>query len=309
MKILGIETSCDDTAIAIIDNNKVLSNVVLTFDKDHIKYGGIVPEIASRNHADYLTVALKKALKEAKIDLNQINYIAYTKQPGLPGPLHTGKVFANTLACELKIPTIPIDHMIAHAFSFEIGNRTKISYPFICLNASGGNTIIYLFNSATKYYILNETKDDAVGECLDKIGRILDYKYPGGKSIDKHYKNKNANFKLIKHNLPSTNFSFSGLKTSIKDYTHKNKIKGIKINKKQIANSALKWCVDDLMLKTNYYLDCYKASALVVGGGFAANSLFRTRLSEINKKTFIVEKRYSGDNAAMIASYAKKLII
>ena len=170
--IIAIETSCDDTSIACIKDNKIIANKVITRNDLHLKYGGIIPELASRNHAKELNVLFKNILNEAKISIDEIDYVAYTAYPGLIGCLHTGKVFAKSLSYLLNKPLISIDHMIGHAFSFSINNNKLVKFPFLCLDASGGHTMIYLFNSLTDYLILNESNDDAVGECLDLWRRI-----------------------------------------------------------------------------------------------------------------------------------------
>lgn len=306
--ILAIETSCDDTSIAIMRNHKVIANQVFTCNQDHQNFGGIIPELASRNHAYYLRLVLQKALDEAKISIHDLNYIAYTFAPGLPGCLHTGKVFAKTLSYVLDKPLIKIDHMIAHAYSFSINDNQHIDYPFLALDASGGHTIIYLFYGLNKYLILNESKDDAIGECLDKIGRILDLPYPGGISLDKQYDETKTNLKLIKHYLPLQQFSFSGIKTHITNLVHHHKQKEEEIDTINIGSSSLKWCIDELLIKINHYIKCYDVKFVAIGGGVAANRLLRKEINNLPIKTILVNHKYSGDNAAMIANLADLLI-
>ena len=302
--ILAIETSCDDTSIAIIKNGIIVANLTRTRFEDHKNYGGIIPEYASRNHAKYLNSLFNDALKQAKLKAQDIDAIAYTALPGLVGCLHTGKVFAHTLAYLLNKPLIKVNHMIGHAFSFSINSQKAIKFPFLCLDASGGHTIIYLFNDYDKFLVINETHDDAVGEALDKVGRLLDLPYPGGISIDKIYDSKKATLPLINHYVPTQNFSFSGVKTCVTNLIHQAKQKKQKIDTVTIASSFLKWCVDELMIKVNHYLKCYKVNYLVVGGGVAANSLLRCELSKLKSKVILVDKKYCGDNAAMIANFA-----
>ena len=230
--------------------------------------------------------------------------IAYTAFPGLIGCLHTGKVFAHTLSLLLNKPLIKVNHMIGHAFSFSINNTKLVKFPFLCLDASGGHTIIYLFTDYDKFLIINETHDDAVGEALDKIGRLLGLPYPGGISIDKIYDAKKATLPLIKHYPAIQSFSFSGVKTYVTNLIHQAKQKKQKIDTTIIASSFLKWCVDELMIKVKHYLKCYKVNYLVVGGGVAANSVLRKELSKLKSKVILVDKKYCGDNAAMIANYA-----
>ena len=302
--IIAIESSCDDTAIACIKNDHVVANKVITRSDLHLVYGGIIPELASRTHSKQFNIILKDILKSAKIDINDIDYIAYTAYPGLIGCLHTGKVFAKTLKFLIDKPLIPIDHMLAHAFSYSINNNELVKFPFICLDASGGHTIIYLFNSLNDYLILNETSDDAVGECLDKIGRILNLPYPGGRSLDTIYDSNKNNLKLIQHKHPSIPFSFSGLKTCVKNIINKNK----KINPILVGSSALKWCIDDLISKLKFYTNCYDCKYVVIGGGVAANNLLRQEIKKLDKKIYMVEKKYCGDNAAMICNLANLII-
>jgi N6-L-threonylcarbamoyladenine synthase len=185
--ILAIETSCDDTSIAISCNDKILSNITLTTMKSHRQYGGIVPEIAARGHEADLSICYKRAIKHAKICQADITQIAYTNSPGLPGSLHVGKAFAKSIASLLNASLIPTDHMMGHIYSFAINNEKLIQYPFLAFIASGGHTAIYLMINIKEYYILNQTNDDAMGEMLDKCGRILKLPYPGGISIDKIY--------------------------------------------------------------------------------------------------------------------------
>lgn len=306
--ILAIETSCDDTSLALLVDNKIIFNKTITRNDLHLKYGGIVPELAARNHADVITELLDELTNATKFDLNNLDYIAYTAFPGLPGSLHIGKVFAKTLSFLLNKPIIKIDHMLAHAYSFSIDNNKLIKYPFLCLDASGGHTTIYLFKSLNKYKVLNDAQDDAIGECLDKIGRILSLPYPGGISINRIYDPNKDNLKMIHHYLPNEPFSLSGLKTHVSNYVNSLKMKKQKIDKVLIASSVLKWCIDELLIKLIYYLSKYKVKFVVIGGGVAANSLLRKQINNIKNKVILVDKKYCGDNAAMIANLANLLV-
>ena len=306
--ILAIETSCDDTSIGIIKNHKIVANVTRTKFADHKNYGGIIPEYASRNHAKYLNPLLNDALKQAHLKTKDIDCVAYTSEPGLVGCLHTGKVFAHTISYLLDKPLIKVDHMIGHAFSFSIDNQKLVKFPFLCLDASGGHTIIYLIKDYKNHKVINQTHDDAIGECLDKVGRLLGLPYPGGISIDKIYNPKKATLPLIKHYQPKENFSFSGIKTHMTNMIHHLKQKKQKIDKVTIASSFLKWCVDEIMIKLNFYLKAYKVKFLTVAGGVAANSALRKALSTLKAKVYIADKKYCGDNAAMIANDADLLL-
>lgn len=309
--ILAIETSCDDTSIAIIKNGKVLINCAATSEKLQKKYGGIVPEIASRSHCEEIDNVLKTALLNANINIKDINYIAYTSNPGLIGSLHVGKVFALQLASLLNVPVLPINHMIGHVYSYFIDHDGKPNYPFLALIASGGHTFIALFESINKYTILNETTDDAVGEALDKIGRNLGMEYPGGISIDKKYDPNLANLKIISHSPPENDFSFSGIKTAVLNFINNHQVKNEEYDKIQLASSALKWIIDDLMIKLKYWINQYNnIKAIVLGGGVSANSLLRSEVMKINGILILIPSlKYTGDNAAMIGIYAYHKII
>jgi N6-L-threonylcarbamoyladenine synthase len=238
--ILAIETSCDDTCIAVSRNDEVLSNVCISSQAAHKTYGGIVPEIAARSHQTNLSKCYEQAIKKAKIQPNQLTHVAYTALPGLPGSLHMGKFFAKSIATLLHIPLIPINHMYGHIYSFAIDNITLIKYPFLALIISGGHTAIYFVKSINNVEILNETADDAAGEVLDKIGRALNFAYPGGISIDNVFNPKKTNTKLIHHFKPEEKFSFSGIKTHILNLINQNKLKKLKIDDIAIASSLLK---------------------------------------------------------------------
>ncbi|GMO13401.1 MAG: tRNA (adenosine(37)-N6)-threonylcarbamoyltransferase complex transferase subunit TsaD [Mycoplasmoidaceae bacterium] len=303
--LLAIETSCDDTSLAIFIDNKLVSLNSATSLNEYQQYGGIIPEIAARSHEDNINKIFNKCVEEAKIKKTDIKYIAYTATPGLPGSLHVGKVFAKTLACLLKATLIPIDHMMGHAFSFAIDNQYSLKYPFISLVISGGNTILYRFDKPDKFKILNKTTDDAVGECLDKIGRLIGLDYPGGISLDKEYQTKKSNMKTIPHLDPWINFSFSGIKSFATNYVSNCKNKKEKIDAASLGSSCLKWCVDDIINKIKYYCSIENIKNVAIGGGVAANVLLYKELCNLNDIDVIVTpKKYCGDNAAMIGFYA-----
>ena len=296
--ILAIETSCDDTSIAILKNNKIIFNKTITCYDTYKKYQGIIPELAARSHADNLNCLLNDVLNTAKINIKEIDYIAYTNKPGLIGCLNVGKIFAKTLSYLFNKPLIPIDHMIAHAFSFCINKNNILQYPFLALDVSGGHTIIYLFKSKNEYIIVNQTTDDAIGEALDKIGNELGLPYPGGISLDKIFNKLKTNLPFIKHNHPTNDFSFSGVKTYAKNLINKNE------DKIAIGSSFLKWCVDELINKIKWYEKCYDVKFVSIGGGVAANTYLRSQINKLKSKVYLVDKKYCGDNAAMIANLA-----
>lgn len=309
--ILAIETSCDDTSIAINKNGNLLCNVTETSLKQHQEYGGIVPEIASRSHCELIDKVFKQALKLANINIKDITHIAYTSQPGLINSLHIAKVYAKQLASMLKIPLIPLDHMIGHVFSYYVDhNDLSASFPFLSLVVSGGHTFIAKFYDYDKYEILNSTIDDAVGEALDKIGRALNLKYPGGISIDDIYDESKATIKIINHSSSSINFSFSGVKTATLNIINQANMKSDKIDTISIASSFLKWCIDDLLKKTQYYLSINKdIKTIVLSGGVSANRLLREKILQLkNYEILLPNLKYTGDNAAMMAIYAYLLI-
>ena len=309
--ILAIETSCDDTSVAIVKNGKLLSNIAKTSLKQHQQYGGIVPEIASRSHEQLIDGVFKQALRQAKIKINELTHIAYTAKPGLINSLHIAKVFAKQLASMLDIPLLPLDHMVGHVFSYYIDHYQKVNFPFMTLVVSGGHTFIAKFKDYENYEILNSTIDDAIGEALDKIGRSLNLKYPGGISVDKIYSASKNNLKIINHAKAENSFSFSGVKTATLNIINQQKMKDNQINVIEVASSFLKWCVDDLLIKLNYYLTLNDdVKTIILAGGVSANDLLRKEIKKIDKyKILIPSKQYTNDNAAMIAIYGYSLLV
>lgn len=305
--ILAIETSCDDTSLALVKNNKLIGQSTLSSLTQHTKFGGIVPEIAARSHEQSIGTCLENLFKNKKCSYKDITHVAYTDHPGLPGSLHIGKVFAKSVGYLTNAKLLPVDHMNGHIFSFCI-NKKKIEYPFLSLVASGGHTSIYLVKSPKSIKLLNATTDDAVGETLDKIGRAINLPYPGGISIDKIFDKSKTNFKMINHFPVNQQFSFSGLKTHILNYVNSQKMKNLKIDKKTIASSSLEWIVDELIRKLEFYSKKYKTNNIVIGGGVSANKRLREKLSQTKFKVFLPEIKYCGDNATMIAAYANLLI-
>ena len=299
--ILGIETSCDDTSIAIMKNGKLLSNITFTSNDINKKYGGIVPELSARFHCKYIDYVFKQCIKEAKIGIYDITHVAYTSEPGLVGSLHIGKVFAHQIAMLLNLEPIKINHNIAHIFSYFIDHHfEKKFFPFLALIVSGGNTFIALVLSYNNIKILNQTLDDAIGEVLDKIGRALKLTYPGGKSIDKIFSNKKI-INLFRHLPPDNKFSFAGLKTKILNIINQKKY-----SNSIIASSALKWIIDDIKLKLLYYHSKYPLiKGIVIGGGVSANRQLQKELKTLKKiKCFFPTKKFTNDNAAMVAKLA-----
>ncbi|MGL5591643.1 MAG: tRNA (adenosine(37)-N6)-threonylcarbamoyltransferase complex transferase subunit TsaD [Mycoplasmoidaceae bacterium] len=294
--IIGIETSCDDTSISVLKNDQVISCVTISSEKELIEFGGIIPEIASREHVKNIMMAFKKMLDESNIDINEINLISYTSNPGLPTCLHIGKIFAKTLSWYLDVELMQIDHIHAHIFSPFINNEKEIKYPFISLIVSGGTTSLYKVTSPKEIQILNYTKDDALGEAYDKIGRYLNLPYPGGPSIDEIF---DENHVTEKYKIPpaSEPFSFSGIKSKIKRIIDDSN----QINQIELASNFQYWAISYLLSKIEYYSNEYNSKIVCIGGGVSANKYFRNKIKNSNIKYLFPEKKYSCDNAAMIA--------
>ena len=303
MIILGIETSCDETAAAICKDGEILSNIV-SQQIIHKIFGGVVPEIASREHEILLNKVVDEALKKAKIHLDQIDAIAVTQGPGLAGALLTGISFAKGLGIGLGIPVIPINHLEGHIFANFLAEPT-LEFPFVCLLVSGGHTQLWYIEGMEKYSLLGETRDDAAGEAFDKGARILGLGYPGGPAIEKEAINGNPN----KHHFPrillsknSLDFSFSGLKTSIlyfMDDFEKTKLKSIA----DVAASYQQAIVDTLVEKTRRAIDQTGADRCIIAGGVAANKCLRNKLELVLPENDILFPDFSlcTDNAAMIS--------
>lgn len=308
--ILGIESSCDDTAAALIQNRKILSNVIAN-QKIHQSYGGVVPELASRAHQQNIVPVVNEALKQARIDRNQLNAIAFTRGPGLMGSLLVGSSFAKSLSMALNIPLIEINHMQGHilAHFIEDANENSPEFPFLCLTVSGGHTQIVKVSDYFEMEVLGETIDDAAGEAFDKAGKILGLDYPAGPIIDKLAKEGNPEkFKFSKPKVDELNFSFSGLKTAILYFIQKETQKNpnfIQENLNDLCASIQKTIVDILMEKLTLAVKKTGISQVAIAGGVSANSEIRNRLKEMenekNWKVFIPKFEYTTDNAAMIA--------
>lgn len=304
--ILSIETSCDETSVAIFNNQKLLSHVISSSSENQAAHGGVVPELASRYHEQNIVNVYLEAIQKANIDPFIITHIAYTAFPGLPGCLHVGKVFAKELASLLNAELVPINHLHAHAFSAIIDQ--PIHLPALALVVSGGETVIYQINDYDEIKVLNQTQDDAVGEVFDKVARTLGWAYPGGPIIDKNYDPKQADIQFIKQAPVDAMFSFSGLKTAIINYIHNHSQKKLKINAVQIASSFQKFAINEIVRKVQYYLNQTNLKHLLVGGGVSANSLLRSELLKLDTTAYLPQLLYTGDNAAMIGAYAYGLI-
>ena len=303
--ILAIETSCDETSVSILKNTKVLSNIISS-QKIHSLFGGVVPELASREHEKLIIPVVEKALLDSKIPLQKISAIAYTRGPGLMGALLVGTSFAKSLSLSLDIPLVEVNHMQAHILSVFIDdNEKKPEFPFLALTVSGGHTQLVLVKNYLKFVQIGTTLDDAAGEAFDKCGKLLGLDYPSGPKIDFLSKSGNENkFDFNKPKIDGLNFSFSGLKTSFKYFLQNKQDSFVKNNLNDLCASLQKVIVDILIEKILNARDKTKIKNIVVCGGVSANSYLRKQLLilENNKEInlFIPNINYSTDNAAMI---------
>lgn len=307
--ILGIESSCDDTSAAVIKGNHVLSNVIAN-QEVHQKYGGVVPELASRKHQQNIVPVVTHAISLANIRLKDLDAIAYTRGPGLMGSLLVGSSFAKSMAMALNIPLIEVNHMQAHIFAHFISDEKnkEIKFPFLCLTVSGGHTQIVKVSDYNTLELIGETVDDAAGEAFDKIGKVIGLKYPAGPEIDKLAKNGNANkFTFTKPKVNEYEYSFSGLKTGVMNFINSN----LQKNPKFIDENLNDLCASVQHTITDICLDKFLKAAkdldinqLALAGGVSANSELREKLKAQEKNgydVFIPKFEYTTDNAAMIA--------
>ena len=307
--ILAIESSCDDTAAAVLHNDKVLSNVVAN-QLIHNQYGGVVPELASRAHQQNIVPVIDAALRKANIQKEQLSAIAFTQGPGLMGSLLVGSSFAKSLALALQIPLIAVNHMHAHILAHFIDEEgfDKPEFPFLALTISGGHTQIVRVDSFFDMTIIGETTDDAVGEAFDKSAKILGLPYPGGPLVDKYAQLGNPKaFAFTKPKVPGLDFSFSGLKTAILYFIQKKQLENpnfIEENTNDICASIQHTIIEILMDKLKLAVKETGIKQIAIGGGVSANSGIRSTLKEAEKKygwkTFIPKFEYTTDNAAMI---------
>lgn len=307
--ILAIESSCDDTAAAVLLNGKVLSNVVAG-QPIHELYGGVVPELASRAHQQNIVPVIDVALKKAGVEKPQLSAVAFTQGPGLMGSLLVGSSFAKSLALALNVPLLAVNHMQAHILAHFIDQEgyDKPDFPFLAMTISGGHTQIVKVNSFFDMEVIGETTDDAVGEAFDKSAKILGLPYPGGPLIDKYANLGNPKaFTFTKPKVPGLNFSFSGLKTQILYFVQKNTAANpdfITENLNDICASIQHTITNILMDKLKLAVKETGINQVAIGGGVSANSGIRTVLKEAEKKygwkTFIPKFEYTTDNAAMI---------
>ena len=311
MRILAIESSCDETAAAVVeDGRNVLSSVVASQVEEHRLYGGVVPEIASRRHAEAITPVVTQALEQAKLTLEEIDALAVTYAPGLIGALLVGVNFAKGLSLSTGLPLIPTHHLRSHIASNYISNL-ELKPPFLCLVVSGGHSHIVMVEDYTKMKIIGRTRDDAAGEAFDKAARTMGMPYPGGIELDKVAENGNPlAFKLPRPvvNDAPYDFSFSGLKTAVINLLHNSAQKGIELNKADVCASFRYAVVDCLVTNFLKAAEDLGVKRLVIAGGVSANRLLRKTLEEECKNRgyefYMPDKSLCGDNAAMVCSQA-----
>ncbi len=312
--ILAIESSCDDTSASVLRNQVVISNIIASQDI-HKLYGGVVPELASREHQKNIIPVVNQAIKVAGIDIKDIDAIAFTKGPGLLGSLVVGTSFSKAFSLALDIPLIDVNHMHGHVLAhfIEEEGKDKPKFPFLCLTVSGGHTQIVLVNDYLEMEVIGTTIDDAAGEAFDKSAKILGFPYPGGPLIDKYAKEGDSTkFEFAKPKMEGYDYSFSGLKTSILYFIQKQEKLNpdfIKDNLADLCASIQKSIIDILFVKLIKASSTLKINEIAIAGGVSANSGLRTELIRVGEKlkwkVFIPKFEYCTDNAAMIAITGK----
>lgn len=314
VRVLAIESSCDETSVAIVENGRtLLSNTIATQIEIHKRFGGVVPEVASRNHILAISNVTKESLNEAGLTFKDIDAIAVTYGAGLLGALLVGVNFAKSLAYSLELPLIKVSHVSGHISANYISHK-DLKPPFACLMVSGGHTCILDVTGYTNFKIIGGTVDDSVGEGFDKVARVLGLSYPGGPIVDKLAKQGNANIVFThKNSLKNEyNFSFSGIKTAVINYVHTKKQKGEEINIPDVCASYQTAVVNELITKLVRYAEEKQIKKLAVCGGVSANSFLKQELNKLaNDKgieLYMPELKLCTDNAAMIASQAYFMI-
>ena len=302
--ILAIESSCDETAVAILKNGELKANVISSQIEVHQKYGGVMPEIASRLHLENIGAVLDEALKKSDTKLEDVSAIAFTRGPGLIGALHVGLQAAKTLSLIYNIPLIPVHHLAGHIYANEYVE--KLEFPLLAVVVSGGNTELVYMKDHLDFKIIGETKDDAIGESYDKVARVLGLPYPGGVAIDKLAKEGEHTYKLpapLHDN--SLDFSYSGLKTAVINLIHKEEQNGNKIRVADMAKSFQDVAIKEVIERVKRATERYEIKEIVLAGGVSANSYLRSEITKTfensNIKVIIPPLWCTTDNAAMIA--------
>ncbi|MCB1197052.1 MAG: tRNA (adenosine(37)-N6)-threonylcarbamoyltransferase complex transferase subunit TsaD [Deltaproteobacteria bacterium] len=302
MYILGIETSCDETAVAIVKNGQeVLSSIVYSQIQEHTPFGGVVPEIASRSHIEHLLPVYKEALRQANMTIDAIDAIAVTSKPGLMGALMTGVTFAKTLSYITQKPLIDVHHIYGHLIAAFLSD-SKPTFPLLALIASGGHTTIVRMDDFYRFETIAKSIDDAAGEALDKGAKLLGLGFPGGPAIEKHAADGDAKAIVFPIAMPDQlNFSFSGLKTSLRTYLIKNPPLD-ETSRKNVAASFQEAIMDTLCTKLEKAMHKTHIDTLLVCGGVARNQCLRKKLANLSQHVFLTPLAYCTDNAAMIAA-------
>lgn len=302
--ILAIETSCDETSVAVLKNEKeLLSNIIASQVDSHKRFGGVVPEIASRHHVEIITTCIEEALEEAEIAADELSAVAVTQGPGLVGALLIGVAAAKAFAWANGLPLVAVNHMAGHLMAAQ--ETESLSYPLLALLVSGGHTELVYVAEEGDYKIIGETRDDAVGEAYDKVGRLMGLAYPAGREIDElaHIGQNTYDFPRAMITQDNLDFSFSGLKSAFINLQHNAQQRGEHLSKEDLASSFQTAVMDILITKTKKALDHYPVKTLVVAGGVAANQGLRERLANDVRDVKIIfpPLRLCGDNAGMIA--------
>ncbi|MDQ0903891.1 N6-L-threonylcarbamoyladenine synthase [Paenibacillus sp. V4I7] len=307
--ILAIETSCDETSVAIVENGKIIrSNVISSQIETHQRYGGVVPEVASRKHVESITWMLEEAVEKAGVTLQELSAIAVTEGPGLIGALLVGVVAGKALACALDLPLIGVHHIAGHIYANQLVH--ELEYPLISLVVSGGHTELILMEGPGQFRIIGRTRDDAAGEAYDKIARAMGLPYPGGPHVDRLAQEAESEIKMPRSWLEadSYDFSFSGLKSAVLNVVNQSKMRGEAVQVAQIAKGFQASVIDVLVEKADRAVREYGAKQLLLAGGVAANKGLRSRLAErceqLNVPLLVPPLGLCTDNAAMIGAAA-----
>ena len=302
MLVLGVESSCDETSVAIVrDGKEVLANIVLSQIDIHTKFGGVVPEVASRNHVYQVSLVFKEAFIKSGVKPEEIDVVAVTYAPGLIGSLLVGLTAAKTFALIYNKPIVGIHHLAGHIYAN--GIEHNMQFPAMALVVSGGNTELVYMKDNYEFEIIGETYDDAVGESYDKVARVLGLGYPGGPAVDKLAKEGKATYKLPHPYVDGYNFSFSGLKSAVINLVHNEEQRKNEIRKADLAASFQDVVTEILVNKTIKACEAYQVKNIIVAGGVSANSGLKARFNAINDGTYninIPSIKYCTDNAAMI---------
>lgn len=305
--ILGLESSCDDTSVALVRNHELIDCIVVSSSDLQSKFGGVVPELAARKHEEQFIPLVKELFRRSGISWKEITHVAYTNNPGLAGCLLVGKVFAKSLAFIHNKQIIPVNHIYGHIFSIFLTEQVK--FPFLSLIVSGKTTALYYVKGFRDIELLDETKDNALGEVYDKVARELGLKYPGGPEIDKLFNRDRPVPRLLSNNPnPAQKFSYSGILSAVCRVCKSIRAMNIENKNEYIATMFQKWVIDGLIVKIKYWTVIKNVHTVTIGGGVAANKYLQEEIKRMNLDSFIVDTRFSGDNAAMIALYASYLI-